>query len=128
MAHPELTKEVLAELRTKLEEERGVVEEELKHVGRVNPDNPADWEPTPQKMDIQEADRNEAADRIEGFEENTAIVKELEARLNNIKEALERIGTDAYGICEVGNEPIKIERLRANPAATTCVKHMREDE
>jgi len=123
-----LNDKTLRELRAKLEEERAIVERELESIGRINPDNPADWEATPQKMDIQEADRNEAADRIEGFEENTAMLKELETRYNNIKLALKRMDEGTYGICEFGNEPIRIERLRANPAARTCVKHMLEGE
>jgi RNA polymerase-binding transcription factor DksA len=28
-----------------------------------------------------------------------------------------------YGICEVGSETIPLERLKANPAARTCVEH-----
>ena len=128
MKHPELNEKVLVALREKLEAEFATVKEELRRIGRVNPDNPADWEAVPQQMDIQEADRNEAADRIEGFEENTAILKELEIRYNNIKDALSRMDADIYGICEVGNEPIVIERLQANPAARTCMNHMREKE
>lgn len=129
MTHPELDTQTLSELKKKLEEEYSVVEEELKHIGRKNPDNPADWEATPQKIDEGEgADRNISADRIEGYEENTAILKELETRHNNIKDALARMDAGTYGFCEAGDEPIKIERLRANPAARTCVKHMNEKE
>jgi len=128
MKHPELDEKTLEELRGKLEAELALVKNELGHIGRVNPDNAADWEATPQKMEIQEADRNEVADRIEGYEENTAILKELETRHNNIKAALARMEGGDYGICEVGHEPIKLERLRANPAAATCVKHMNERE
>lgn len=123
-----LNEQTLTELRTKLSDELLVVERELKHIGRINPSNPADWEAKPQKMDIQEADRNEAADRIEGYEENTAMLKELETRYNNIKIALQKMDEGKYGVCEMGDEPIRIERLRANPAARTCIKHMREDE
>lgn len=128
MEHPNLDTATKEELKKALEEELSVLTEELKSVGRVNPDNPADWEPVPQKMDVQEADRNEAADRIEGYEENTAILKELEIRFNNIKLALKKLDDGTYGFCEESNEPIKIERLRANPAARTCIKHMSEEE
>lgn len=123
-----LDSKTLEELRTKLEDELVVVTDELQRIGRINPDNPADWEAVPQKMDIQEADRNEAADRIEGYEKNTALLKELEIRYNNIKLALKKLNDGSYGTCEMGNEPIRIERLRANPAARTCIKHMNENE
>ncbi|HEX9609130.1 MAG TPA: TraR/DksA C4-type zinc finger protein [Candidatus Paceibacterota bacterium] len=129
MTHPDLPAEVLQELRTRLEGERALVLSELGHIGRVNPENPSDWEATPQHINAgEEADRNIAADRIEGFEENTAILKELETRLNGINDALTRMDSGIYGICDVGHEPIKLARLRANPAATTCVKHMTEKE
>jgi len=123
-----LDSKTLDELRHKLEEELEVVTRELERIGRVNPDNPKDWEAVPQKMDIQEADRNEAADRIEGYEENTALLKELEIRYNNIKLALKKLDDGSYGMCEIGDEPIRIERLRANPAARSCIKHMSENE
>jgi RNA polymerase-binding transcription factor DksA len=126
--HPDLDEQTLKELRSKLKGELELITRELKSVGRINPTNPADWEATPQKLDIQEADRNEAADRIEGYEENTAILKELETRYNSIKQALGQMDEGTYGICEIGKEPIRIDRLRANPAAKTCPKHMGTDE
>ena len=72
-----------------IEEELKKVESELKTVGRKNPDNPADWEPVPEKMDISPADDNEVADSIESYEENAAILKQLEIRYNELKSAFE---------------------------------------
>ncbi len=115
----------LEKFKTSLEEELKTLEDELKTVGRKNPDNPEDWEPTPpEKGGFDAADPNESADNIESYEENTAILKELEIRYNNVKRALEKIEDGNYGICEVGEEPIEIERLEANPAARTCIDHM----
>jgi RNA polymerase-binding transcription factor DksA len=111
--------------KEKLEEELKVLEEELKTVGRRNPDNPEDWEPIPPaKEEYGSADPNEQADNIETYEENTAILKELEIRYNNVKLALKKIEEGTYGICEISEEPIEKERLEANPAAKTCIKHM----
>jgi len=31
-----------------------------------------------------------------------------------------------YGICEVSNEPIPLERLKANPSARTLIEHAEE--
>ena len=118
MTHIEHFKEkILEELKT--------VERELETVGRHNPKNPADWEATPAKMDIDAADENEVADSIEEFEERAAILKQLEIRYNELKAALERMSKGVYGICGVGQELIEEERLEANPAAATCKKHMR---
>lgn len=111
--------------KEKLEEELFLVEEELKKVGRKNPDNRLDWEATPPgNFETDNADESETADKIEEYEENTAVLKELEARYNDVKNALTKIGEGKYGSCEVCQAPIEEERLIANPAARTCKAHM----
>lgn len=116
----------IEEYKNRLLEEKGRVEAELKTVGRINPDNPNDWEPIPGEKDDGTSDLNDFADSYEEYEENTAILKELEIELNDIKDALAKIESGNYGICEVGGEPIEKERLDANPAARTCIKHIRQ--
>lgn len=108
----------------KLETEKKLLEKELGEVARRNPDNASDWEATPIEKDVSEADENITADNIEGYEENTAIVNTLETRYNDLKSALEKIGNNTYGLCEVCKEEIDAERLEANPSARTCRKHM----
>jgi len=107
-----------------LKNELAQVEAELKTVGRINPDNPADWEAKPADMDIHRSEADEVADNIEAFEENSAVLKQLEIRYNEIKNALEKISNGTYGICEISGEPIEEDRLEANPAAKTCKKHI----
>ncbi len=107
-----------------LEKELEQVTLELKTVGRVNPENPKDWQATPVEMDTHRSESDEVADNLEAFEDNTAILKQLEIRFNEIKLALEKIAKGKYGICEIGGEKIEEERLDANPAATTCMKHL----
>jgi RNA polymerase-binding transcription factor DksA len=106
-----------------LEEEKAKLEEELASVGRRNPSNPSDWEAVPQDTG-KEADRNDAATLIEEFEDNTAILKELETRYNEVLAALKRIEAGTYGTCTVGGEAIEEARLAADPAAATCTAHM----
>ncbi|HJL55779.1 MAG: TraR/DksA C4-type zinc finger protein [Candidatus Pacebacteria bacterium] len=106
--------------KEKLESELNILTEELQKIARINPSNPNDWEPIPAKMDTLETDKNEVADRIEAFEKNTALVKELEIRYNNIKRALKKIDEGKYGTCEDTGEQIPLARLEANPAARTC--------
>ena len=113
-----------AQFKTRLEEEKKLLEGELATVGRRNPDNPADWEATEGETNVDTADRNEVADGIEQYEEHSAILKELETRYNNILLALKKIDESKYGVCEVGGEEIEEDRLAANPAARTCKKHI----
>lgn len=109
----------------KLEAEFQELTKELQSVGRINPANPKDWESVPEDISREErTDYNDVADKIEGYEENTAILKDLEVRFNEVKDALDRIKNGTYGVCEVGGEPIEEDRLEANPAARTCKKHM----
>jgi RNA polymerase-binding transcription factor DksA len=110
--------------KQQLEKELGLVENELKTVGRINPVNPKDWEPTPPPQDTDLAENEEVAERIEAYEGNTAILKELEIRFNEIKTALKKIEEGKYGNCEVCGKPIEEDRLQANPAARTCKEHM----
>lgn len=108
----------------RLTQELAQIQTELESVGRKNPDNPKDWEAVPEKMDTLTADETELADNLEAFEGNTAILKQLEIRYNEVKGALERVAQGKYGLCEKGGEVIERERLDANPAATTCKKHL----
>ena len=77
-------------------------------------------------MDTSPSDTNEEADAFEAYEENSGILNELEIRYNNVKDALKRIENNTYGLCEVCGEKIEPDRIDANPAATTCKKHMNE--
>jgi RNA polymerase-binding transcription factor DksA len=111
--------------KAKLEAEKKEVESELAKVGRINPDNPSDWEATPAAdKDISQADENTVADAIEGYETNQAIVATLENRYKDIKSGLDKIKHKVYGICQVCQKEIELDRLEANPSARTCKEHM----
>ncbi|MBU1292487.1 TraR/DksA C4-type zinc finger protein [Patescibacteria group bacterium] len=107
----------------RLTEEKATLEAELQTIGRRNPENPNDWEALPQETG-QEADRNDAADLISHYEDNTAILKDLEIRYNEVLAALTRIENGTYGTCAVTGEPIEEARLEADPAARTCKTHI----
>ena len=111
--------------KRELEKEYTTLVDELKSIGRINPQHSGDWEATSNNLAVDAADEGEVANVIDSLEENTAILSKLEPRLNEVKAALERIRSGAFGICTVCNKPIEEERLVANPAATTCVAHMK---
>ncbi len=107
-----------------LEIEKEKIEKELATVGRKNPDHTGDWEAVEPEDGRDRADETEVADGIESYENNSAILSELEIRHAEIDTALEKIETGTYGICETGGEEIEEDRLEANPAAKTCKLHM----
>ena len=113
--------------KTELEEEKTKLEGELESVGRRNPNNPKDWEPTQGDAPSGGADRNEGADGIEQYEEHAAILKQLETRYNNVLLALKKLDEGGFGICEVSGGEIESDRLEANPAARTCKAHMNDE-
>lgn len=110
--------------KEKLQEEKARLEKELASIGRINPDNPADWEAVPVDPGSRESDLNSTADHIEDYETNTAILKQLEIQLNDVQDALAKIDAGTYGVCEVSGHEIEEGRLKANPAARTCMEHM----
>lgn len=114
----------IQDLKSKLEEELSAIEGQLNFVGRKNPDVKGDWEAEPADLDTDAADESEVADKIEEYEENAAVLKELEEKFNDIKLALKKIEEGNYGLCEVDGKPIEQDRLEANPAARTCKEHM----
>ncbi len=110
--------------KRKLLEEKALTERELKSVGRINPDNTTDWEPTAANLNIDPAEIEERASEITDFEDRSAVEFELEKKFNAITVALERITKGTYGICTICNKPIELDRLEANYSAETCKEHM----
>jgi len=115
----------ISNYKAKLEEELELLKKELGTVGRVNPDNPGMWEAKPTDTDILRSDEDEVADKIEAYGENVGILNHLEIRYKEVENALKKIDSNSYGLCENCGQPIEKERLDANPAATTCLKHMK---
>jgi DnaK suppressor protein len=107
----------------KLEAEKMRLESEMSSVGRKNPSVPGDWESIPAETGM-ESDLADQADIVISRESNTAILADLEARYDTILSALKRIEGRTYGKCEVCGSKIEDARLEADPAATTCTKHL----
>ena len=113
--------------KEKLLAEQSRLETDLSSIARINPDNPSDWEPVPDnEFNDRSADPNKAADGVEEYEARTATVKELEASLKDVRDALTKIEEGKFGVCEVSGMPIEADRLEANPAARTCKAHMND--
>ena len=109
--------------KEKLEAEKAKLEVEMGSVGQRNPRVPGDWESVPSETGT-EADLADQADVVMSRESNTAILADLEARYDTILAALSRIDKNTYGTCEVCGEAVEEARLGADPAATTCIKHL----
>jgi RNA polymerase-binding transcription factor DksA len=109
--------------KARLEEEKSKLESELESLGRRNPANKADWEATPPETG-SEPDPVDSAEQKQEFDDNAAILSDLETRYNEVLSALERIEKGTYGICVISGQPIEEDRLEADPAAATCKAHL----
>ena len=110
-------------IKEQLERERDILIEQMQDMGKLNPEN-GEWEATPQEIDGPESDHNDMADRFEDFEAKSSMIKSLENRLQNILKALQEINKISFGKCEVCKKDIEMARMKANPAAKTCKKHL----
>lgn len=114
--------------KKKLELEKARLLKELESVAQPGDSRMrGEWD-TKSTMTDGEAvsDPNEVADKIEEFETNSSLMVNFESQLQDVNEALEKIKSGTYGICQIGNEEIETERLEANPSAKTCIAHMNE--
>ena len=120
-----MDKETIKELRQKLEEDKKKVEEELNKFADKDKNLAGDWDTRFPKMasgDTGSSAQEGAADEVEAYESLLPIEHSLELHLKEINEALERMKKGTYGFCENCKEEIPIERLRAYPAASLCLK------
>lgn len=115
---------ILNKYKTKLEEEKKLLEDELSELGQV--DKKGDWEATSDdELSAQEVpDDGDLAERSEDYEERSIKLNSLETRLADIKVALEKIDNGGFGICENCEKKIEEDRLEVNPAAKTCKECM----
>lgn len=107
--------------KTKLEEEKKLLESELSSLGKFDIET-GEWEAAPEGELVAQEVQDEAdmADRSEDYEERSSALSVLEARLEDINNALSKIEDKIYGKCEVCDKEIEEERLAVNPSARTC--------
>ena len=110
-------------IKEKLEMERDTLLEELRDMGKLNPET-GEWEATPEELSAPQADQNDMADRAEDYESRSSMIETLEPRLQNILKALKNLNRESFGKCEICKKDIETTRLEANPAARTCKKHL----
>lgn len=113
----------LAHYQTLLATEESTIKDELFTIAVWNEETGM-YEAIPSQPENAVTDFDETADRMEDFEERTARVATLGARLVDIENALEKIAEATFGFCETCKQPIEDERLDANAAARTCMTHM----
>ena len=124
-----LDQNTINELKTALEKERGLLISELKTIATPDPNLKGDWDV---KHSEWEEDEITSKEELEGGisvnesdedMKNKALSDHSELRLKEVNDALKRIEDGTYGICQVCQREIPLERLKANPAASTDMGH-----
>lgn len=115
-----MNQNLINELKQSLEKERSELTEGLKSFATPDKNLKGDWDT---KYEDIGSDIDENAQEVTEYATRIPIEHELELRLKDVGDALEKISKNTYGLCENCGEPISEERLKANPAARNCVQH-----
>lgn len=102
------TDATIQELRSALEEERSSLRAQLAELGHGEK---LDYDPNFADSSQVTAERGE----------HDALVQKLVSGLQEVEHALEKFGTDRFGICEGCGRPIAEARLEARPEARLCI-------
>lgn len=110
---------IIEELKAKLEAEKANITKELEAFAKEDKATPHNWQA--QYPSKERGNKEEEADEAGEFENMRSIEENLEMRLKDVGEALEKIAKGSYGACEKCNKEIEVERLQAAPEAKHCI-------
>ena len=119
-----ISEKIIQRLKLKLEEEKAVIEKELKNFAKEDKELKGDWDTQFPYFngEIGSASLEKAAEEVEEYEAKLPLEHALETRLKDIDSALIKIQKGKYGICEKCKELINLERLKVYPGARFCMK------
>lgn len=116
-----MDKQLIQQLKAKLEQTKTDLEKELKKIADKDPKMAGDYDTKfPDLGLLQSAD--ESALRFAEYERTLPLEHAMELRLQSINQALDKIKNSTYGICEKCGQPIDEKRLTAYPDVKTCTK------
>jgi len=117
-----MNKDLLNQLKKRLEEEKINLEKELSSFAKKDPKLKGDWDSKFPRFEKAGKGQKleEAADEVEEYATRLPIEYSLELKLRDVNLALEKIKKGEYGKCEKCGREIDKERLKAYPAARLC--------
>lgn len=125
MNNANLEDDLLQQLKKQLEKEREEIIKELKTFAEEDENIEGDWEslyPDYNQGDAGGEVMEDEVMEVEEYSSRLPIEHSLELKLKAINLALKKMEEGNYGICEKCDQPINQERLKAYPAARTCVE------
>ena len=113
-----MDKQVVEEMKKKLEGEKEKLLRELGEVANVDPHAPNSFKAAfPNYGDEEE----ENAAEVGQFTTNLGLKKILTSSLRDVQGALHRIEKGTYGVCKYCKKYIGEARLKARPSSSACI-------
>lgn len=119
MARAKLTKKEISDLRARLLEEQGELEEQLKTIEDTS------FAATQSDLSGDVGVDDESADAGTATferEKDLSIEQNVRDLLQKIERALKRMDGKTYGVCERCGKPIEKARMKALPYVDLCIK------
>ena len=110
--------QAIQKLKADLLAEKKEIEKELGIIASENPLVKGDFEV---KVDDVGESMEDAAQELGELDRNQAMVEELQKKLKHIDQAIHKLDTGAYGVCDSCASPIEEQRLKVVPVAALCV-------
>jgi len=119
-----MNKQLLSELKEKLEKQKASIEAELGKFAKKDENLKGDWDTKFPKADSGVGGQvlEDAADQVEEYVNLLPVEHSMELRLQSIDLALENIRKGTYGKCEKCGKNVAEERLKVLPEARECGK------
>jgi RNA polymerase-binding transcription factor DksA len=115
-----MEKKLLDELKGKLEAEKKSLQKELESFASEDPKLKHNWDT--KYPNREDGDKDEEADEVQEYDNKLSLEYSMELKLKDVNDALDKIKSGTYGICENCGKEIGKERLLACPEAKTCLK------
>ena len=115
-----MTNQEKEQLKTLLLKEKATLENELSKFADKNPDIEGDYKTRFPKIADASDTVDERAQDVTEYERDRAVEQNLELRLKEINETLEKLESGDYGICSNCKSPIEPARIKAMPIVTAC--------
>jgi len=116
-----MDEKTISELKKKLEKERDLLKKDLLKFADKDKRLDNDYDTRFPDLGGRSSAPDEDAEEVESYENLLAVEYALELRLKEVNEAIKRIKENNYGHCEICKKDMRLDRLKANAAATTCM-------
>ncbi|MFC1663265.1 TraR/DksA family transcriptional regulator [Patescibacteria group bacterium] len=115
-----MNKKVLAEIKEKLENEETLLKDQISKV--IKPKGKPGGESVDAKFPQYGTKEDDNAAEVAAFQDNLSLESDLERNLHDVQNAIGKIKSAKYGICENCGNKISDRRLEAYPTARKCLK------